>query len=206
MNTICPDCGNPVNHKKVDHTYTGKLMFNPELVPSDAELCMDCRSKSLDVEGPNRARRRAIFVTVVLMMLLVPVAILNLLASKRLANEGSAQSSIRTFHSAEAVYQATDGDGNFGSLEALATAGLIDDRLASGRKSGYVFAVSKVDKTSSDTPATFTVTAVPLSFGTLTATGSRSFYIDERGVIYFNRTGSAPVRTLEGSDGIPLGP
>src|SRR5687768_18077263 len=69
----------------------------------------------------------------------------NLLASRRAANEGSAQSSLRTLHSSQATYQATTGNGAFaGTLVALGPvagggANLIDGVLSTGTKSGYTF-------------------------------------------------------------------
>jgi hypothetical protein len=74
----------------------------------------------LDVETGKRARRRAILVTVVVMVLLVPFAILDLLARQRAANEGAAISSLKTIHSAEFIYKETVRDGNYGSLETWA--------------------------------------------------------------------------------------
>jgi len=117
-------------------------------------------------------------VSFVPMGIVAAIAIPNLLASYRAANEGSAQSSLRTLHSAEATYQATRGQGKYGTLSELAAEGLIDSRLASGTKNGYVFTV---ELTTSDLnyPG-FEVVGVPMTYG---STGIRSFYIDETGVI-----------------------
>jgi len=117
-------------------------------------------------------------VSFVPMGIIAAIAVPNLLASRRAANEGSAQSSLRTLHSAEATYQATRGQGKYGTLSELAAEGLIDSRLASGTKNGYVFTV---ELTTSDLnyPG-FEVVGVPMTYG---STGIRSFYIDETGVI-----------------------
>src|SRR4026209_1200286 len=45
--------------------------------------------------------------------IIAAIAIPNLLASRRAANEGSAMSSLRTLASAQATYQATTGNGAF---------------------------------------------------------------------------------------------
>jgi type IV pilus assembly protein PilA len=58
------------------------------------------------------------------------IAVPNLLASKRAANEGSALSSVRTITSAEATYQATAGAGLYGSLANLHNEGLVDSALS----------------------------------------------------------------------------
>ena len=66
-------------------------------------------------------------VSFVPMGMIAAIAIPNLLASVGAANEGAAQSSLRTLHAAEATYQATKGAGNFGTLSELSAGGL--DRL-----------------------------------------------------------------------------
>ena len=78
-------------------------------------------------------------VSFVPMGIIAAIAIPNLLASYRAANEGSAMASLRTLHSAEATYQATRGEGKYGTLSELAAAGLIDLKLATGSKNGYSF-------------------------------------------------------------------
>jgi len=110
--------------------------------------------------------------------IIAAIAIPNLLASRRAANEGSAMSSLRTLASAEMTYQATTGEGKYGTLAELAAVNLIDSKLATGTKNGYNF---KVELTTSDMnyPG-FEVTGVPLTYGN---SGIRSFYIDETGVI-----------------------
>src|SRR5690348_87343 len=86
-----------------------------------------------------------LLVVVIIIAIVAAIAIPNLLASRRAANEASAISSLRTIHSAQATYQATvGGNVNYaGSLASLGTAtspdpnGLIDSTLAGGSKSGY---------------------------------------------------------------------
>src|SRR5690242_4895928 len=81
-----------------------------------------------------------LLIVVAIIGIIAAIAIPNLLASRRAANEGSAQSSIRTLHSSEAVYQSTAGNGSFGTLNNLMTNDLVDSVLGSGAKSGYAFA------------------------------------------------------------------
>src|SRR4030088_1135078 len=85
-----------------------------------------------------------LLIVVAIIGIIAAIAIPNLLASRRAANEGSAQSSLRTIHSSEAVYQATQGNGNFGTLANLMGQNLVDSVLgqasaAASAKSGYVF-------------------------------------------------------------------
>lgn len=109
--------------------------------------------------------------------IIAAVAIPNLLASRRAANEGSAMSSLRTLASAEMAYQATTGAGKYGTLSELAAVNLIDSKLATGTKNGYNF---KVELTTNEDYPGFEVVGVPMTYGN---TGIRSFYIDETGVI-----------------------
>src|SRR6202043_358578 len=58
-----------------------------------------------------------LLIVVAIIGIIAAIAIPNLLASRRAANEGSAQSSLRTCFSAQATYQSTTGNGPFaGSL------------------------------------------------------------------------------------------
>lgn len=85
--------------------------------------------------------------------------------------------SVRTIHSAEATYQATTGNGLYGSLADLRQANLIDGILAGGKKYGYVFVLSKTNPTAAG-PARFFLTATPLNYP---KSGRRSFYISDNG-------------------------
>jgi type IV pilus assembly protein PilA len=133
-----------------------------------------------------------LLIVVAIIGIIAAIAIPNLLASRRAANEGSAQSSLRTIHSSEATYQATSGNGNFGSLTDLGpTAGgganLIDAVLSSGVKSGYTFVITPVPFDNAATPptlATFKATAIPTNPSGISATGTRKFGVREDGVMH----------------------
>ena len=133
-------------------------------------------------------------VSVVPTGLIAAIAIPNLLASRKAANEASAQSSLRTLHAAEATYQATKGNGKYGTLNELAANNLIDLRLASGTKSGYRFTV-ELTTDDMNYPG-FTVVGVPMTYGA-TGSGNRSFYIDETGVIRAADYGSGPATKMD---------
>lgn len=127
-----------------------------------------------------------LLVVVIIIAIIAAIAIPNLLASRRAANEASAISTLRTYHSAEATYQATTGNStNYGAETALA--GLVDAILATDNptKSGYDFALS----TSTDL-SVYCATATPSTQG---STGTRVFGVssDTGGVIY----GSTPSLT-----------
>jgi prepilin-type N-terminal cleavage/methylation domain-containing protein len=150
-----------------------------------------------------------LLIVVAIIGIIAAIAIPNLLASRRAANEGSAQSSLRTMHSAEATYQATVGNGNFSTdLPALAAQNLIDSQLggAAATKSGYVFAFTPVDFTAT-TPANFVASGIPQSTAAIVRTGNRRFCIIEDGVMKAIATdGGAPDRaTCTGSTFTPTG-
>ena len=139
-----------------------------------------------------------LLIVVAIIGIIAAIAIPNLLASRRAANEGSAIATMRVIFSSEATYQATAGGGAYGSLAALNGVGLVDDVVndstlaANPAKSGYRFnAVVPVI----NGWAAFDGTAVPSAHTTLnpiTGTGSRSFYVNEVGPMYFNTTAAAP--------------
>ena len=148
-----------------------------------------------------------LLIVVAIIGIIAAIAIPNLLASRRAANEGSALASMRVVFSSEATYQATSGAGQYGSLADLATAGLIDSVLAASGtgtpKSGYAFTATPIVGT---TPF-FDASTIPSSFSGLSATGTRSFATNEGGVMYFNTTATAPTfnaTTRAVTSGTPL--
>jgi len=123
-----------------------------------------------------------LLIVVAIIGIIAAIAIPNLLASRRAANEGSAQQSLRTMGSAEATYQATAGNGSYGTMVNLTGQNLIDGTLGSGTKSGYGFVITGPSATS------FTVGAAPTSTNSVTGTGTRMFCLDQSGVLKANAT------------------
>lgn len=123
-----------------------------------------------------------LLIVVAIIGIIAAIAIPNLLASRRAANEGSAQSSIRTVHSAQVVYQSTTGNGAFApTLLALNGQNLIDSVLAGGTKSGYTFAV--VEQAGTGATAVFGVYGFPVTTGGASMTGTRTFGTTEAGIM-----------------------
>lgn len=102
-------------------------------------------------------------------------------------NERFALRSIRLIHSAQMTYAAVFGNGNYGSLDAMAKQQLIDSVLGAGNKYGYVFVVTTSFATTT-TPGNFTVRASPVVYR---KTGRSSFYIDAAGDIHAADKGGA---------------
>jgi prepilin-type N-terminal cleavage/methylation domain-containing protein len=125
-----------------------------------------------------------LLIVVAIIGIIAAIAIPNLLASRRAANEGSAQSSIRTLHSAQATYQGSNGNGAFATtLAALQGANLIDGVLATGTKSGYNFTLPEVIPPSTGVLAQFCAQADPQTKSGPSQTGTRVFGIAEDGVM-----------------------
>lgn len=138
-----------------------------------------------------------LLIVVVIIGIIAAIAIPNLLAARRSANEGSAVSSLRTLHGAQMTYGATAGAGSYAGttsngitgLNALNSGGLIDSQLGvSGLKSGYAFEGGATAQ-SSAAPAQFWFSARPQTDSGVTQTGTRKFGIHTDGVIKFNTTG-----------------
>src|SRR3954467_11235673 len=102
-----------------------------------------------------------LLIVVAIIGIIASIAIPNLLASRRAANEGSAQSSIHTIQSAQLTYAVTFGNGAYSTTVAnLYTNGrLVDTVLGSGTKSGYSFAI--VEAAGSGSSAVFGAKALP---------------------------------------------
>ena len=121
-----------------------------------------------------------LLIVVAIIGIIAAIAIPNLLASRRAANEGSAQQSLRTMASAEATYQATAGNGSYGPVSSLVVQSLIDSTLGTGTKSGYKFTTGTAPSASA---TDFVVAAAPSAYTGVTATGTREFCIDQTGVL-----------------------
>lgn len=165
-----------------------------------------------------------LLIVVVIIGIIAAIAIPNLLAARRSANEGSAVSTLRTLHGAQATFQATTGNGNYAGtsgtaglsgLVALNTAGLIDQVLAAGQKSGFAYTGLNfnVVNGTTPTPASFAFISKPTAATGLTATGTRNFGIATDGVLSSEVIATSNAMALGGSaaagasfsNGTPMG-
>src|SRR5438045_6642704 len=111
-----------------------------------------------------------LLIVVAIIGIIAAIAIPNLLASRRAANEGSAQQSLRTISSSEATYYSTAGNGSYGTVADLVTQQLVDSVLGGGAKSGYNF--TNIAGPDACTTA-FVAAGVPTTASDDTATGTR---------------------------------
>jgi type IV pilus assembly protein PilA len=132
-----------------------------------------------------------LLIVVTIIGIISSIAIPNLFASRRAANEASALATVRVINSSQANYQFTAGGGQFGTLVQLRTQNIIDPIIGTAphTKSGYRYTLTP----NAGTPATYDLTVVPQnSSGVLATTGSRNFYSNESHVIYFSSLPAAP--------------
>ncbi len=124
-------------------------------------------------------------------LIIAAIAIPNLLRARMAANEASAVGSLRVISTGCITYTSTYNQGfppTLSSLgpspgraaESAASANLIDSRLASGTKSGYVFTYESLSTRSDGVLDHFEIHADPVTEGT---TGMRHFFVDQSGVI-----------------------
>jgi type IV pilus assembly protein PilA len=144
-----------------------------------------------------------LLIVVAIIGIIAAIAIPNLLASRRAANEGSAQSSLRTIHSAQVTFQATAGNGAYAAnLGALQTEILIDAVLGSGSKSGFDFEI--VEQAGTGPDAVFGAYAFPSISTGVGQTGNRTFGTTEDGVMYGDSDISARPVTIGDIRGLPV--
>lgn len=144
-----------------------------------------------------------LLIVVAIIGILAALAIPNLLASKRAANEGSAQASIRVIFSSEVAYQVTYGSGSFGPMKiatpcvqgeaSLCGLNLVDRVLGNATavgtaKSGYYFTVNPI----AGPPAQLWAYGIPSMTTWPGRTGTRRFAITEDGVLRGDTTITAP--------------
>ena len=112
---------------------------------------------------------------------------------------GNGQPSLRVIGTSEVTYAAIYGSGYSASLAAMgpvpngsvataSAAGLIDDLLASGSKSGYTFTYTPTLLDSTGRYNGYTVLANPIIAGT---TGQNFYYEDETHLIRMNASAPA---------------
>jgi prepilin-type N-terminal cleavage/methylation domain-containing protein len=140
-----------------------------------------------------------LLIVVAIILVIAAIAIPNLLRSRIAANQASAVESLHVLGASEVTYAAVYGNGYSATLAALgppptgtvataSAAGLIDDLLASGHKSGYEFIYTPTLLDSSGRYNGYTVLANPTQVG---ITGNDFYFADETYIIRMNTTAQA---------------
>ncbi|MDQ6787732.1 MAG: DUF4190 domain-containing protein [Acidobacteriota bacterium] len=126
--------------------------------------------------------------------IIAAIAVPNLLASRRAANEAAAISTVRKISAAEDSYRLSLGRGRCGDFQQLQAANLIDSTITGGQKNGYRFIITNLPLAGGGCE----ITATPLT----ASSGARSFYYStEDGTIRTtNKSGQ-----IAGHNDSPLG-
>jgi type IV pilus assembly protein PilA len=131
-----------------------------------------------------------LLIVVAIILIIAAIAIPNFLRAKMAANEAAAVSSIHAINTAEIAYSSAYPTVGFSALLTdlgPAGAAYIDNQLASGTKSGYVYTYAPAGTVPN---ATYTLNADPLTRG---VTGQRSFFSNEVAVTHYNQTAASTV-------------
>jgi prepilin-type N-terminal cleavage/methylation domain-containing protein len=138
-----------------------------------------------------------LLIVVAIILIIAAIAIPNFLRSRVAANQASAIESLRVISTAQVTYSTTFGTGFSTSLTALgppasgqgvssSAAGLVDETLAAGYKSGYSFVYTpSVYNAATNTWNGYTLLANPSAYG---QTGSIYYFTDQSFVIRANST------------------
>jgi type IV pilus assembly protein PilA len=150
-----------------------------------------------------------LLIVVAIIGIIAAIAIPNLLASRRAANEAATTANVRLLTSAEASYQAAHGAGSYGTLDDLHTVNLIDNSLAlatiaSSAKSGYIYAMQPLAATAGSV-ANYIGGAYPSATSGMMQTGTRRFLTDASGVIYFDQAITTAMPTSGTASGTVIG-
>lgn len=134
-----------------------------------------------------------LLIVVTIIGIVASIAVPNMLASRRAANEGSAQQSMRTIASCEITYLHTQGAGSYADLTQLGQQTLTDQVLSTGTKSGYSFVVNPMNGAQPQ----FWAYAIPTRTSGIGMTGSRRFGTSEDGVLRGDANLAAPADWTE---------
>jgi prepilin-type N-terminal cleavage/methylation domain-containing protein len=140
-----------------------------------------------------------LLIVVAIILAIAAIAIPSLLRSRIAANQASAVESLRVLGTSEVPYSAIYGNGYSTTLAAMgpppsgavagpSAAGLIDELLTSGFKSGYQFTYTPTLLDTTGRYNGYTILANPLEVG---ISGADFYYEDETHIIRMNATAQA---------------
>jgi prepilin-type N-terminal cleavage/methylation domain-containing protein len=140
-----------------------------------------------------------LLIVIAIILIIAAIAIPNLMRSKMAANETSAVATLRQLVTAEASYSTSYPEVGYASALAelgpisgggtptSAAAGLIDNLVASGSKSGYLLAPVAAGFSGQTPEISFEFSNTPVSIGT---SDQRQFCTNEAGVLRYTPSGS----------------
>ena len=162
------------------------------------------RAKSIKLNHLNKGFSLIeLLIVIVIIGIIAAISVPNLLTSKRSANSASAIQTLRLISSSQAAYSIGVGNGEYANVDDLLREQFIDESIGAASipsssttqqpKSGYIFVFNRVSSNpSSNTLASYEVSARPLFTNSLTASGNKTFFVDASAVIRFSPSPSAP--------------
>ena len=166
-------------------------------------LCVRSSRSAYHLASPNGFTLMELLIVIAIILILMLMAIPTIGSLKKKANETSAINSMQVINKAQIQYQSTYPTNGFAcSLPALGgdpgsgapsptSAQILQQDLASGDKSGYVFTIAnctKITVNGQDRYTGYEVTAVPETVG---KTGDRGFCSDQFGTIKQDPAGTS---------------
>lgn len=138
-----------------------------------------------------------LLIVVVIIGIVAAIAVPNLLASRRSANEASALRSLRAIGRGQLVYLSTFGNNSYGTANQLYSHQIIDKNVAAAAnvnvggnpvtnmaKSGYRFRVQVTAFAPvTGTQSTFVASAIPVVASGVTQTGAKRLCLREDGLM-----------------------
>lgn len=177
MKGTCRFCAEPIDPEAARCPHCGEALREGAAPPPPAKSSLKVVLLVLVI---------AVFGFVCLIGMIAAVAVPNLIDARRHGNEAAAIGALKTIYTAEVLYREGDKDQDglldYGDLQELSDASLVDSVLGSGRRQGYVFQVAVSPTAPEDA---WMATASPMTPGT---TGTRYFMINQDGVIYHSTT------------------
>lgn len=174
----------------------------PPLRVGEKEPAMSKQQARPEKIAPNRRLTSCGFsliellIVVAIILIIAAIAIPNFMRSRMAANESATVQNMRNICTANVAYSTTYGIGfsstlaklgSVGGVPSAAGAQLIDDVLATGSKSGYIFTYISTPP-QNGVIYDYSINTSPINPG---STGSRYFYTDQTGVIRQNNAGVA---------------
>jgi len=140
-----------------------------------------------------------LLIVVAIILIIAAIAIPSLIRSRIAANQASAIESLRVLGTSEVTYAAIYGNGYSstlaqlgsppaGTIPSASAAGLVDELLVSGSKSGYTFTYSPTLLDTTGRYNGYTILANPTQAG---ISGVDFYYEDETHIIRMNTTAPA---------------